>query len=205
MANKGERGKGGARPRLTIHKEPGNKEKVEKMFSGDTAERSSDVGGPMLHVEATIPLPEHADAGEVKSVKDVVDRIDAMFDSIGTDRLTDTRVPPGRENRGHEAAEFVVAQRLKKRAEARYDKAKKQAEEVGCFGSPDQYVSGETVEVYRTGSFTFSVQSNRDSEVLDKDAVEAVLIELAPTKWRELMARCKKPRKGATQYVVALR
>jgi hypothetical protein len=194
----------GVRPTLTIHKEPGNREKVEKMFAGDTADVSPG-NGPMMHVEASIPLPEHADSGDAKSVKDIVDRIDALFDSIGTDNLPDTRVPPGRENKGHEAAEFVVAQRLKKRAEARYEKAKKNAEEVGCFGSDDQYVSGETVEVYRTGSFTFSVQRNRDSEVIDKDLVEETLKELAPQKWRELLQRCKKPRKGATQYVVALR
>jgi hypothetical protein len=197
----------GKRPTLTIAKskdEKTPKSRVEEMFGGKAEIAGSDGSGPVMRVEATIPLPEHADA-EVKSVKGIVDRIDAVFDSIGTSNLPDTEIPPAKDNMSTYATEFTVAQRLKKRAEKRYERAKKTAEEVGCFGDPEKYVSGETVEVYRSGAFTFSVQVNADSEVVDKDLVEEVLREVSPTKWRELMQRCKKPRKGATSYVVALR
>jgi hypothetical protein len=196
----------GARPILKIKPKADEtpKTRVEQMFGGKAEVAGSDGSGPVLRVDTEIPLPEHADE-EGKSVKDIVDRIDAVFDSIGTDVLAETSIPPGRDNKGQYAVEFAVAQRLKKRAEKRYDKAKKAAEDVGCFGDPEKYVSGETVEVYRSSSFTFSVQRNADSEVIDKDLTELVLRDVAPQKWRELLQKCKKVRKGATQYIASLR
>jgi hypothetical protein len=201
MATGKQRGK---RPTLTV-KTGDSKSRVEEMFGG-TKQPDEPNPQPVIEVAAVIPLPEHADPDpENPSAKDIKDRVTAIFNSIGTADMTGTEYPRGRDNKGPVAAEFVVAQQLKKLAEARYEKAKAEASDTGCFGDPEAYVSGETVEVYRGPAYTFSVQRNRDSEVVDKERTEQVLREVAPNKWQELLKRCKKPRAGATQIVVALR
>lgn len=192
------------RPKLGI-KTSNNKTRAEEMFAG-TADLNKEVGGPTMEVSAVIPLPEHAEeAVDTLSVRDIKDRVEGLFQSIGTVALPETLFPPGPRNNGKEAAEFVVSQQLKSMAEKRYEAAKKNAEAAGCFGDKDQYISGETIEVYRTGSYTFSVQRNADSRMLDRKAVEEVLRQVAPSKWQELLERCEKPKAGATRYIVALR
>jgi hypothetical protein len=197
-------GKRGQRPTLTVKTDDkGAKARVEQMFGGTTQPPEAQ---PVIEVAAVVPLPEHADPDpENPSAKDIKDRVTGIFNALGTDDMEGTKFPIGRDNKGPAAAEFVVAQQLKKLAEARYEKAKAEAENVGCFGDKAEYVPGETIEVYRSGAFTFSVAKNRDSEVVDKELVEQVLREVAPNKWAELLKRCKKPRAGATQIVVALR
>jgi hypothetical protein len=194
----------GKRQTLGIAAGKTSKDRVEEMFGG-TSELNSDAG-PVMEVSATIPLPEHADAdAEHPSVRDIKDRVEGLFKSIGTDALPETVFPHGNKNNGIEAAEFVVAEQLKKLAEARYDSAKAEAKAKGCFGDETNYIPGETIEVYRTGSFTFSVQRNKDSNMIDRKLVEELLREVAPTKWQELLKRCEKPKDGATRFIVALR
>lgn len=193
------------RPTLSIKDKdkPTAKSRVEEMFGG-----TEDVNreGPVMEVQATIPLPEHSDPdAEHPSVRDIKDRVEGLFRSIGTAALPDTVFPSGPRNNGVEAAEFVVAEQLKKLAEARYAEAKEAAKNAGCFGNESDYVSGETIEVYRTPNFTFSVQNNRDSQMVDRKATEDLLRDIAPSKWQELIKRCEKPKKGATRFIVALR
>lgn len=177
--------------------------RVEEMFGG---EGYINQDGPVMKVTAEIPLPEHAESDpEHPSVRDIKDRVEGLFKSIGTEALPDTVFPPGQKNNGVEAAEFVVAEQLKKLAEKRYDTAKANGIAVGCFGDKDKYVAGETVEVYRTPNYTFSVQKNNDSNMISREAVEELLREMAPTKWQELLKRCEKPKAGATRFIVALR
>lgn len=183
---------------------PSSKTRVEEMFGG-TAEVNSGEG-PVMEVTASIPLPEHAEADpDNPSVRDIKDRVEGLFQSIGTTALPETVFPAGTKNNGYQAAEFVVSEQLKKLAEKRYENAKAEAKAAGCFGNEDNYIAGETIEVYRTGNFTFSVQRNQDSNMIDRKQVEEVLRELAPSKWPELMKRCEKPKAGATRFIVALR
>ena len=192
----------GKKPTLTIKKD--SKSRVEEMFGGTADVNSGE--GPTMEVSATIPLPEHADPdAEQPSVRDIKDRVEGLFRSIGTDALPETLFPPGNRNNGPQAAEFVVAEQLKKLAEKRYEIAKAEADAAGCFGDKDKYVSGETIEVYRTGSFTFSVQKNQDSKMIDRKAVEEVMRDYFPNKWKEIMERVEKPKAGATRFIVALR
>lgn len=191
------------KPKLGI--KTSSKARVEEMFGG-TSEVNKDVGGPTMEVSATIPLPEHAEAEpDHPSVRDIKDRVEGLFRSIGTDSLPDTMFPTGNRNNGVQAAEFVVAEQLKKLAEKRYETAKAEAKGAGCFGDEDAYIPGETIEVYRTPNFTFSVQRNNDSNMIDRKQVEDLLREVAPNKWQELMKRCEKPKAGATRFIVALR
>lgn len=196
------------RPTLTIKKDgkAGEaKSRVEEMFGGTADVNSGD--GPTMEVSATIPLPEHAEQEpEHPSVRDIKDRVEGLFRSIGTEALPETLFPPGPKNNGQQAAEFVVAEQLKKLAEKRYDLAKAEADNAGCFGSKDEYISGETIEVYRTPNFTFSVQKNADSKMIDRKAVEDVIKQLVPaSKYKEIMERIEKPKAGATRFIVALR
>jgi hypothetical protein len=190
------------RPKLSI-KAPA-KARVEEMFGG-TADVNRE--GPTMEIQASIPLPEHADAdpGDNLSVRDIKDRVEGLFRSIGTSALPDTVFPPGPKNNGLQAAEFVIAEQLKKLAEKRYETAKAEAKTVGCFGLEDKYIAGDTIEVYRTPHFTFSVQRNNDSQMIDRQQTEDVLKEIAPTKWQDLLKRCEKPKAGATRFIVALR
>jgi hypothetical protein len=195
----------------------GAKDKVEKLFKGEggeptrTTEAVNDRLGilseqPTMKVEAVIPLPDHAEAEpENPSVRDIKDRVDALFDSIGTEALPDTAYPRGKDNRAPAAAEFVVAEQLKKRAEKRYNRAKEEADAVGCFGLSDSHVAGETVEVYRSPHFTFAVKKGEETMMVNKENTIEVLRELAPGKWQELLKRCMKPRAGPTQIITALK
>lgn len=194
----------GNRPKLTIKKDA--KSRTEEMFGGTADVNQALDVGPTMEVSATIPLPDHAEAEpEHPSVRDIKDRVEALFTSIGTEALPETRFPSGSRNNGVQAAEFVVAEQLKKLAEKRYENAKKEADAAGCFGDKENYIPGETIEVYRTGSFTFSVQRNNDSKMIDRQAVENLLRDLFPTKWQEFLERCEKPKAGATRFIVALR
>lgn len=191
------------------------KEKTEKMFKGETPVNTEAVNDrlgllsseqPVMKVEAVIPLPEYAEENaDAPSVRDVKDRVDALFDSIGTDKLPDTQYPRGKDNKAVVAAEFVVAEQLKKRAEKRYNAAKAEADAVGCFGLPDSHVPGETVEVYRSPNFTFAVRKGEDTLMVNKENTTEVLREIAPGKWQELLKRCMKPRAGPTQIITALK
>src|SRR5881628_2797753 len=190
-----DRKRGQARPTLSIKDKTDAKTRVEEMFGGYAAPLNQEEI-PVLEVAAVVPLPEHANPDpdpDNVSAKDIKDRVTAIFNSLGTSDMEGTEFPRGRDNKGPIAAEFVVSQTLKKLAEARYDKAKAEAEGAGCFGDKEKYVAGETIEVYRSSAYTFSVQKNRDSEVVDKDLVAEVLKELAPGKWAEYLKRCKKP------------
>jgi len=191
------------------------KAKTEKMFKGEggavNTEAVNDRMGileeqPTMTVEAVIPLPEHADADpDTLSVRDIKDRVDALFDSIGTDKLPDTQYPAGRDNKAPAAREFVVAEQLKKRAEKRYKRAKEEADAVGCFGLPDEHVAGETIETYRSPHFTFAVKKGEETMMVNKENTTEVLRELAPGKWQELLKRCMAPRAGPTQVITALK
>jgi hypothetical protein len=189
----------GKRPTLTIKAEKSAKSRVEEMFGGTTQPTEPE---PTMVVEAVVPIAEAIEEGSVRSISDA---IDGMFDGLGTDTFPNTKYPPGPKNNGQAAAEFVIARQLKKRAEARYKAAEDEARKQGCFGNPEDYREGDTVEVYRTGAFTFSVTRNKSTSVVDKELVEEVLREVAPHKWQELLERCKKPRAGATQIVTSLR
>lgn len=181
------------------------KDRVEEMFGGTETVNSGD--GPKMEIAATIPLPEHAseETGDGLSVRDIKDRVEGLFRSIGTAALPETVFPPGTRNNGAEAAEFVISEQLKKLSEKRYEQAKANAKNVGCFGDETKYIQGETIEVYRTPNYTFSVQRNQDSNMIDRKAVEDLLREIAPNKWQDLLKRCEKPKAGATRFIVALR
>lgn len=191
------------------------KAKTEKMFRGEEPVNTEAVNDrlgilsseqPTMQVEATIPLPAHAEAEpDGLSVRDVKDRVDALFDSIGTDKLPETQYPRGKDNKAAVAAEFVVAEQLKKRAEKRYNKAKAEADAVGCFGLPDSHIPGETVEVYRSPHFTFAVKKGEETFMVNKENTAEVLREVAPGKWQDLLKRCLAPRAGATQIITALK
>jgi hypothetical protein len=202
----------------TKGKSKGAKEKVEKMFRGDegSPERPTDATNdrlgilsaeqPMMKVDAVIPLPGHAEVEpDNPSVRDIKDRVDALFDSIGTEALPETAYPRGKDNKAPAAAEFVVAEQLKKRAEKRYNRAKEEADAVGCFGLQETHVAGETVEVYRSPHFTFAVKKGEETMMVNKENTIEVLRELAPGKWQELLKRCMKPRAGPTQIITALK
>jgi hypothetical protein len=204
MPNSKTKGAGG-KPILSIKKdEKSPKSRVEEMFGGTADVNKGE--GPSMEVTATIPLPEHAEADpDHPSVRDIKDRVEGLFSSIGTAALPETLFPSGPKNNGTQAAEFVVSEQLKKLAEKRYERAKAEAEAVGCFGDKAEYRPGETVEVYRTAGFTFSVQKNADSKMIDRTAVEQLLRDLFPSKWKEMMDRIEKPKAGATRFIVALR
>jgi hypothetical protein len=174
------------------------------MFAGTADINGGD--GPSMEVKATIPLPEHAEAEPDNiSVRDIRDRIEGLFKAIGTDAVPETVFPPGPKNNGQQAVEFAISQQLKQLAEKRYERAKSEADASGVFGDKAKYVAGETSEVYRTSAFTISVQRNQDSNMIDRSQVETVLREAFPSKWKELLERCEKPKAGATRFIVALR
>lgn len=212
MAN-GKRTTREGRPTLSVKTDKGEaaKTKVEKMFQGEGGEptRSTEAvndSPPTMKVEAEIPLPAHADPdAENPSVRDIKDRVEALFTSIGTLAMPGTAYPTGGRNNGPEAAEFVLSDQLRKMAEDRFKKAKDAADASGCFGDPEKYVAGETTEVYRTPNFTFSVKKGRDTQAINRDNVEAVLKKHFPGKWQELMQECLGKRNGPTQIIISLR
>lgn len=195
------------RPKLGIKgtNKPDAKTRAEEMFAGTADVNAGE--GPVMHIQdAVIPLPPEANPeSDNPSVRDIKDRISGLFSSIGTDALPDTQYPLPPKNNGHEAREFVVAQQLKKLAEKRYEDAKAAADAAGCFGDKSTYVAGETIEVYRSPSFTFSIQRNQNSVMLDKDQTTQVLRDLSPAKWTDFLKMCQKPKAGATQVIVALK
>jgi hypothetical protein len=176
------------------------KDRVQEMFGGQQQPAE-------LKIETTIPLPEHADApdGEL-SAKSAKDAVDAILNALGTDKFPETVIPvPRNKNNGEAATCFILWDHVAKAAEKKKKAAKETAEAQGVFGDPSAYVPGETTLVYQAPAFSISIKKGDDTSMVDRELTTAVLKELAPNKWPELLERCKKPRAGPTQPIVSLK
>jgi hypothetical protein len=139
------------------------------------------------------------------SIRLVRARIEEAFNAFGTDALPGTVMPAGRANNSAEAAEFVLADLLKKLAEQRLKNALEAAEKAGVFGNNDQYVTGDTVMVYSDPNFSINVKLGKPSKLINRDAVEASASEFLGKRASEFLERCFKPRAATKQIIVSMK
>lgn len=155
-----------------------------------------------IRVPEAIPASE---PGESLSVKDTLDRIEALFNAIGTDQNPDTILPAGNKNNHKEAAEFALAERLKKLAENRFKKAAEAAKEAGVLGDEDNYRNGETVMVWQCPDFSVSVKSGNPSKQIGKEEVKAAADKFLGRKSADFMKECFKDRAPTRQIIVSMK
>jgi hypothetical protein len=202
MAN-GKQGSTTAAPKPKADKSPAQpatdaKSQVKRMFGNEEQ--------PILRVEADLVLPEHAEPGGEASAKDAKDAVDAILSALGTEAFPATQFPvPKNRNNGVEAVNYVLWDHVSKFADKKAKAASKAAEENGVFGDAASYVAGETAMVYSTPEFAISIKKGDDTQMINRELVEAVLKEVAPNKWQDLMKRCMKPRAGPVQRIVSLK
>lgn len=133
--------------------------------------------------------------------------IDAVFNGLGTDNAPETKLPvsPHRNN-ADVVADYVLAEHLKKMAEDRFKQAKERAEKTGVFGSEEDYIEGQTVQVWQSPHYSLLVKKGKASTMIDKDKVLEVLMRrLGHDKAQEAFEECMKPRAGAQSIIVSIK
>lgn len=163
---------------------------------------------PTLTIKADIPLPEHAEAiveGVGPSIRDIKDRIEALFHAIGSDRMPDTCFPGHSKNNSTEANEYALADLLEQLAKKRKKAASEAAAKAGVFGDPDKYVNGETVMVWQSPHLAISVKTGNPTRMLGKEETEAAIRKHLPRKFDEVMDECMKDRAATKQIIVSMK
>jgi hypothetical protein len=155
-----------------------------------------------VHIPEGLAAPHE---GERMSIRDVRERIEAIFNALGTEANPDTMIPHGQKNNGPEAAEYALADLLEKLAAARKKKAKEAAEKAGVFGDPKSYVNGDTVMVYNSNDFAISVKSGNPSRMIGKEETQAALEKHLPKKATEVLDECMKERAATRQIIVSMK
>ena len=150
---------------------------------------------------------------DIRKVKECVEY---LFNALGKAGKVDvdgkkvdfsgTVIPAGNKNTSEAASEFFVADLLRKAAEERFKKAKKEAEEQGILGSEESYVEGETVMAWNSPDFTINVKKGKPSEMIDREAITAAINEALPKeKAAAVLKAGMKPRKGTTTITTAMK
>lgn len=165
---------------------------------------------PVLEVtHLTVPMPEHADVDSDNhpSIRDVNDRVTALFSALGTEAMPDTVFPTGQANKNNskEAAEFALADRLRKLATDRFDAAKEAAEKAGVFGNMKELVPNETSMTWQCPFFTVSIKVGKPTEAINREATEVAADKYLGKKAEEFMAECKKARAPNKQIIVSMK
>lgn len=179
---------------------PAKKQSRPRRTLGITTEPKT-AKAPAPPVEQEPPEPED------KDTRAILTNIEQTFADIGTDVLPGTKLPVAeRRNNAEEAAEFVMADKLKKLAENRYKKAKEAAAKAGIFGDEKTYKAGDAVLVWNSPHYAISMKLGAPSTMVDRQLVETTLVNhLGQEKGQAAMEECLKERAGAKQIVVSIK
>jgi hypothetical protein len=180
------------------------------MAKGNTEVKTGKGGRPVLHMKKVeVPLPGHATASvsadEHPSVRDIKDRVEALFNALGTDAMPETCYPTGGRNNGAEAAEYVLAEQLAKLADKRKKEAFEAAQKKGVFGDPKEYVAGETQIVWASGAYVISMKVGNPTFAINRENTEAAAEKYLGKKADEFLEACKQERKPTQQVIVSLK
>lgn len=160
---------------------------------------------PEVPVESLSSVAAEMVAPTESSIRDVVARIEDVFNALGTEELPGTIIPAGSKNNSKEASAYVLADKLAKLAATRLKNATEAAEKVGVFGDPDSYVQGDTVMVFSDPNFSINVKMGRPSKMLKREKVEAAAEEYLGKKAAEFMDKCMGERKATQQVIVSMK
>ena len=156
-----------------------------------------------IHIPEGLPAP-HSE-GEQQSIREVRERIEAIFNALGTEANPETVIPAGTRNNSKEAAEYAIADLLEKLAANRKKKAKEAAEKAGVFGDPKEYVNGDTVMVWQSPQMAISVKSGNPSRMIGKEETQAALEKHLPKKAQDVLEECMKDRAATRQIIVSMK
>lgn len=159
---------------------------------------------PKHESEVTATILNDEDMADVRAV---ISRIEDIFNAVGTSQLPDTVLPRAKNrNNADAAAEFVLADKLRKLADARHKAAKEKAEREGVFGEEEQYVAGESVIVWQSPFYTISMKLGNETKMVNREKVEETLRTYLPReKAEEAFEKCMKPREPARQIIVSMK
>ena len=139
------------------------------------------------------------------NIRAVRNKIEEAFSAFGSDKLPGTIIPAGARNNSKEAAEYVLADLLKKLAEKRHKLAQEAAEKAGVFGDKSSYVEGDTVMVFNDPNFSINVKKGSPTKMIGKEEVQAALVKHLGKKADEVLEECYKPRAATTQIIVSMK
>jgi hypothetical protein len=157
--------------------------------------------------EAKAPATPTPEVEQDTDVRAVLDKIETCFGFIGTNEMPGTILPVAKNrNNALEAAEFVLADKLKKLAENRYKQAKEAASKAGIFGDENDYKEGDAVLVWNSPHYAVSMKVGKSSTMVDREKVEATLAKyLGHEKSQVAFEECLKERAGAKQVIVSMK
>jgi hypothetical protein len=140
------------------------------------------------------------------NIREIRSRIEEAFNAMGTDQLPGTIIPQGRSNNAREAADFVIADMLRKLAEGRMKNATEAAEKAGVFGDPEAYVEGDTVMVFSDPNFSINIKMGKPSKMIKRENVEAAIKAYVPqAKQSEALEACFGTRAATVQRIVSMK
>jgi hypothetical protein len=148
-------------------------------------------------IEAVTPTEDN--------IREVLTRVEDVFNGLGTDAFPGTIIPAGSKNNAKEAADFVLADKLVKLAEERKKNASEAAEKSGVFGDPENYVLGDTVMVFSDPNFSINVKMGKPSKMIKKDLVQKAAEEFLGKKAAEFMEACLGDRAATKQIIVSMK
>lgn len=148
---------------------------------------------------------EMVTVAEDGNIRDALARIEDVFNALGTDALAGTVIPAGSRNNAKEAAEFVLADKLKKLAETRLKNAAEAAEKAGVFGDPETYVHGDTVMVFSDPNFSINIKMGKPSKMLKREKVEKCAAEYLGKRAQEFLEKCQGERAATKQIIVSMK
>jgi hypothetical protein len=133
---------------------------------------------------------------------DIKAKASTAFSKIGT--TNGTSAPTSLDNRASIAHEYFIADVLASIATKRKDEAKKAALSAGILG--EDYVEGQTMEVYSNENLTISAKTNNAAETLDKTKIFSELVkEVGAEKAAKIMQAATKKNKPATSYIFSVK
>lgn len=128
--------------------------------------------------------------------------ISKNFQKIGT--TNGTSCPSSLDNRATIAHELFVADVLASMATKRKDAAKEAAKSAGLLG--DEYIEGETKQVYDNEHLTISSKTATASKGIDATKLMNELVKkLGAAEAVKLLEKCKKTNKPATSFIFAVK
>ena len=139
------------------------------------------------------------------SIRETIARIEDVFAALGTEALPGTVLPAGSRNNAKEAADFVLADKLKKLAETRFKNASEAAEKAGVFGDASDYVLGDTVMVFSDPNFSINVKMGRPSKMLKREKVEEAAEKYLGKRAAEFLEECQGERAATKQIIVSMK
>lgn len=150
-----------------------------------------------LAVEAVTPTED--------TIREIRTRIEDVFRGLGTESFPGTVIPAGAKNNSKEAADYVIADMLKKLAETRHKEAAEAAEKAGVFGDPADYVQGDTVMVFNDPNFSINVKMGKPSKMVKRELVEAAAATYLGKKAPEFLEACQGQRAATKQIIVSMK